>query len=180
MTNRKISILFLTLILAFISPQLNAQISLGGLKNKVKATQKSPEERLAAKMEKSPAKAEIQVIEAAMKKLNSLDSRNRNDSYLSKNKEQLAEFETPYFSLRDTLPLLKSKDPKWKTATYDAMLSKSEKRHPKIKKEYEVNKRSNDLLDFIKSKKRMKPKFRFGYNYSCASLDTDWKQILCC
>lgn len=103
----------LSIFLFFIIGFCSTNLSYG--QSYVDAAKEAMEAKRLKKMEKSPAKAEIQAIE---RNLNTLEKLNKwTDKDLIE--EKYEEFGVRLDSVNTLLPLINSKDPKWKTNDYE-------------------------------------------------------------
>ncbi|MCH2229238.1 MAG: hypothetical protein MK105_02745 [Crocinitomicaceae bacterium] len=110
----------------------------------------SPEKKVL----KSPAKDEIFEVEASITKLDVfLVEKALTDKHFAESQENYASFMEPYKVVADGIPVIRSKDTKWKsTGIYEERLKGYEERSKSIGVLWEKTKKNMELIGWLKEK----------------------------
>ncbi|MFI5204808.1 MAG: hypothetical protein ACHQF2_09960 [Flavobacteriales bacterium] len=135
----------------------------------------SKDERYAKKIEKSAARDEIKQVEASIKQLDVNISRRSELLTFANDEEAFKEFDGPYTKIKNGIPAITAKDPKWKVEEYNAKLEGFTKQYNDIRAEYAKTLRANQIVDTLYYRDRKtdyeRDHLEFGSDYMCSGLD---------
>src|SRR5688500_12968044 len=105
----------------------------------------SKEDRYAKKIEKSPARDEIKNVESNITQLDKLITRQGDITSFGLYESLYSDFEKPYLAIKNGVPAILAKDPKWKVEEYNTKLADYTKKYDEINVVYAKTKRINAL-----------------------------------